>query len=565
MKTIYLIILISLSAANLLLSVDTWKPIPTYKLVCDGNGLKVQNGSVEDKIYNNDSTTRSNLRDVYLIQNQSYNVDFILLNTLEPGLTSKVNWSLTKTDLQKDAKAVLIFKDKAGNDTSITIELFYTNLDLSKDENYGRFKLNQAPVTKTFTIKNNSNKMVRLNSLSLWKMTEGYKINPLQWSINQPFQIGESRTFSVDFTPDNNLPNGKKLFIDSLGIGDSCSFKNFVEIRASLGAPLIDAEDRDFGIFNIASPTPFTKTLRVYNPSIEADLTITGTNSFVNPAIKVSFNLPTIKSLSDITIYNPLVIKAGLYAEILVEFKPIKTGIVLDSIVFFADAQQPDNITKIKGVGVGASILINDYDWGDHEVTTAQFPIIPKLGVNATDTTLTFYNNGDGEIEIDDISIKTIKGDANSFLLDDVITPITSFKVLNPSLRIAAGKKVIKKIYFSPIKLGEQEIEVTFLNSANILLSVKLKGNGVKSAASIQENYDDKISISNKENSIFISSKTDEKLKYKLISLTGTQISNGNLETTTEILLNNLPKQILLLEILNSLEQVVLRKKVMME
>lgn len=330
------------------------------------------------------------------------------------------------------------------------------------------------------------------------------------------------------------------------------------------GSPIIVADDWNFGTYNIIAPTPMVKTIRIENKSTTDDLIITGASRLTLPVFTAVFDFISIKRLSDITPQNPLRIKSNSYIEFMIYCKPTTTGLFRDSIVFTSNATSIDSVTYINVEGVKDSIIINDFDWGDHEVTTPKFPIRPKLGANETDTALTFYNPGKNEITIEFLDYKIIKGEVKAFLLED-FSLLTSFNVINPILRLPAGKKVVKNIYFSPTKLGEHEIEVTFLINSYSSQTVVLKGNGVKSAASIQENYDDKISISNKENSIFISSQTDAQLTYKLISLTGTQISSGNLETTTEILLNNLPKQILLLEILNSLEQVILRKKVIME
>lgn len=332
------------------------------------------------------------------------------------------------------------------------------------------------------------------------------------------------------------------------------------------GNPIIVADDWNFGIFNIDIPTPYYKNIRIENKSSTDDLIITGASRLTLPVFVAVLDLKngTIKSTNDISPQNPLILRANSYLEFMIYCKPTTTGLYRDSIVFTSNATSIDSVTYINVEGVKDSIIINDFDWGDHEVTTPKFPIRPKLGANETDTALTFYNPRNNEITIEFLDYKIIKGEVKAFLLED-FSLLTSFNVINPILRLPAGKKVVKNIYFSPTKLGEHEIEVTFLINSYSSQTVVLKGNGVKSAASIQENYDDKISISNKENSIFISSKTDEQLAYKLISLTGTQISNGNLEATTEIILNNLPKQMLFLEIINSLEQVILRKKVMME
>lgn len=153
--------------------------------------MTIKAGKVLDPIIDNDQATQSKLSDAYLKQNESYNYDFKLLSPIEPGETEQTTWSLKKINPREDSKAVIVFIDKAGNDTTITIEDIATKLDLAQDENYGNFKLNDPAVTKTFTVTNNSKKVVVIKDLKLWKNSEGFKLVPLGWKLEDPMQIGE--------------------------------------------------------------------------------------------------------------------------------------------------------------------------------------------------------------------------------------------------------------------------------------------------------------------------------------------------------------------------------------
>jgi len=466
-------------------NIDVWKPIPTYKMECDGeNGMTIKSGSVMDPIINGDPATQSKLSDAYMKEDSSYNYEFKLLSEIIPGETEQTSWSLTKINPREDSRADLVFIDRAGNDTTITILDIATKLDLAKDENFGNFKLNDPAVSKTFSVTNNSKKIVLVEKLELWKKTEGFKIEPLGFTLPTNFQIGETKIFNVTFTPDNNLPVGKKLLIDSIGVGDSCLYANLVEVRASLGAPNILADDHNFGIFNIDSPTPFQKQVRVQNPSVEADLTITGASALTNPAFTAVFNLAngTITKTQDITPANPITIKAGSYIQYDVFFKPTTTGTFSDQILFTADATLPDNVSKFDGIGSQALLAVNGLDWGEYRINRpGTFNIAPKIGVdNLGKAVITLENNGTDEVVVDDILLNSKSGNANSFLLDDQVTPLTNIKTKYPNIRVAAGGKFVAQIYFSPTVTGTHEVELTFVNNANIAdVKSTLKGTGI--------------------------------------------------------------------------------------
>lgn len=332
---------------------DTYKPIPTYTMECDGErGLVIRYGKVLDPIFAGEQSSQSKLSDIYMKRNESYNYDFKVLSQIEPGLTDMTSWSLTKINPMQDSKAVLVFKDVAGNDTTIIIEDIATNIGISKDENFGNFKMNEPSVSRTFTITNNSRKTILLNKLKLRKGNEGFKIEPFNWQLPQPMQIGESRNIKITFFPDSNLPKGKTLFIDSLGVGDTCVFMDLVEVRASLGSPLIQADDWNFGSIDILNATPIVKNIRLSNPSQEADLRITGASALTEPSFNAVFNFPTIKKLADITPSNPIILKTNSYFDFTVYFKPNRVGLIRDSIVFTSDAAAIDNITYLNGIGI---------------------------------------------------------------------------------------------------------------------------------------------------------------------------------------------------------------------
>lgn len=209
--------------------------------------------------------------------------------------------------------------------------------------------------------------------------------------------------------------------------------------------------------------------------------------------------------------------------------------------------------------------LVNSFYWGEHEVTTEKYPILPLSGTFGSDTALTFINNGTQDIYIDAVSIKVISGNPNSFILNGFKLEVKEILSKYGRLTLKPGQKLVEQVYFSPKSEGLHEIELTFDNDANIPAKCTLSGTGIKSAASIDNDYEKDIVIVNDDKSIQISKTTDEQLSYKLISLTGSQIASGSLETSTEISFSNFTQQMLFLEISDSKNEVVLWKKVLVE
>lgn len=352
----------------------------------------------------------------------------------------------------------------------------------------------------------------------------------------------------------------------SLMFGGEMKNPNF-KLILNGGKPYIDADDLHFGNFNIVDTNKLQRTIRVSNPSGEAELTIVGASSLKSNVFNVIFNLPNVKKLSDITPLNPIVIKANSYIDFLVEFQPKSIGVYKETILFTADATLPDNVTILEGEAIYGTLNVSEFDFGEHEITSQKYPVLPKSGTIGNDTSLTFTNTfpSSSSIRISGFAIKTLSGDSNSFLLEDLKTPLSQLFSQTSFLVVPFRQKLIKKVYFSPTKEGLHSIELTFLNDANLSVKTTLSGTGIKSAASIDNDYEKDIVIINDDKSIQMSKTTDEQLSYKLISLTGSQIASGSLETSTEISLNKFPKQIFFLEISNANNEVVLWKKIIVE
>lgn len=112
------------SLADLSGGVDTLPPVPSFVQLGNGNS---RGGMVADM----NEGWNSKLASVRLLTSMSFNYT---LSTEEfiPGEAESTSWLATVVDKKQPAKAVITFIDRAGNDTTITLE--YNGIETSVDE-----------------------------------------------------------------------------------------------------------------------------------------------------------------------------------------------------------------------------------------------------------------------------------------------------------------------------------------------------------------------------------------------------------------------------------------------
>ncbi|PKL79444.1 MAG: hypothetical protein CVV25_07780, partial [Ignavibacteriae bacterium HGW-Ignavibacteriae-4] len=277
------------AALNDLTIPDTNAPIPSYVQSCDGD-IEKDMGIVTDMP--NDDKFRSNMADLYLIKELSENYKFDWRSTAGefiPGQQRTLSWWLTVIDKKKYAKAVIYFTDRAGNDTTITVEYKPTEYEVTGDLHYGTLAETGAPVILKDTIRNLSTiSPLYITKVELQNKNQGFSIDsyePAGWTPPMPIAAGQEVVVNVKFDPVVASALGKRpVYKDSLGVG--YGDKNFVECYfgyetlqdAYLGAPIIVVGDWDFGPLNIATTGTVTKAIQIKNDGDNA-LHITGISS----------------------------------------------------------------------------------------------------------------------------------------------------------------------------------------------------------------------------------------------------------------------------------------------
>jgi hypothetical protein len=356
---------------------DTLAPFVEVSLCCCGSA----NGKVIDEP-RTDPEIRSNLGLIYMDLNDSYNYTF----NVEPfivGEDASTTWSLIVKDETKNARAHLVFQDKAGNRRDTIIEhitCLPKILETKKD--FGTYNSIEPPTIKimTFTLKNFSGQEIDSNKFRIYLVLDS-KINDYK-----PNEINSYQNFDlVDLDGINLAPiktdgvihfkvkfTGDKFgyFKDSIGVvviqqstGDTCSLRYFTEIAALMAQAYIIADDFDFDKQENHTRTN-TVTLKISNPKTDKylsvlPLSITGFefkgDKIEIPGSGAIFELDGLQSISEA---NPLIIDPGKDYKFNVSFRPDSARTYQSKITFLAKAGDgtdyvlmPDNETILKGIG----------------------------------------------------------------------------------------------------------------------------------------------------------------------------------------------------------------------
>lgn len=211
---------------------DTNKPAVTYTQEnCDGSIAK-GNGSVTDMP--NDDDIRSNIESITLIENlnDNYNLEYSIPGSDDkefvPGEHRTLDWWLSVVDENEPASATIMFKDRAGNDTTITVDYnpphFYIGSSNAEPVDVGA-----NPVVISDTIRNlSSENGLYITRVELKDGDQGFSIvgyQPEGWTPGMPIAEGSEAVVNLQFDPTN--ANADVTYSDSLGIG--YGDENFVE------------------------------------------------------------------------------------------------------------------------------------------------------------------------------------------------------------------------------------------------------------------------------------------------------------------------------------------------
>ncbi len=459
------------SGALAVVSPDTVAPVLTYTPDCDGSvGIKTA-ATVLDMP--NDDSVRSNLSTIVMDPDSSFNytLDF---DAFVAGNSRGTNWRLTVDNPDVDAHALIIFTDRAGNQSCA--EVNYTAIKLTINPtvvDFGLMKKGQV-ATRDITVKNEGTSKTTVTRLQFKAGGAGvFKFVP---DLNLPFDLdaGASKQFTVQYTASNDGD-----IEDSIGVGSDCVFRYRTLVKGKTGEPIIRVSDVDFG--QVVVGTTANKTFTV---SSEGSVKLTvSANTPVTPddGVYKSSDL----SSAAISKANPIVLDVlnsgkETSKNFTIDFTPNKVGPFNATITFSSDATTIDSICVIKGEGIEPGLQVNTVDFGRCRINGNKGytgPYTKDVGQAGIKAIVQLKNTGNAPLKI--IKASVTGGDASVFGLPD----LNQFT----GLTLAPNEVVEKDITYIPASPKNDNVQITFENDSKNSGVFNAKGIGVVPHTTIED------------------------------------------------------------------------------
>ncbi|MBI3260236.1 MAG: T9SS type A sorting domain-containing protein [Ignavibacteriae bacterium] len=444
----------SVALGNLELK-DTVKPRPKWTVKCDGS---VDDGMVTD--YPDDDASRSNLGLIYMDLDSSYNYEFNYdtKHELIVGTTRTTDWNLKVIDPSKDARAFLVFVDRASNDSIIVIEYKAFNLTMEPTDylNYGVMKRDSI---QTLNIKMTNTGPTPLNVTQL-KLKSGNQGFTIDKSITLPFVLapGDSKVVPISFT---NIPDG--LYDDQIGVGNECVFFYKTKLTAEIASPEIMVDDHDYGTRSKGTRTIWSQ-MRVQNIG-KVDLIVYGDDH------ATAITGPQFEPMTWAPPYPyPVKIAPGQSISFQVDFVPPTVGTFTSTITFSSDAKKSDSVSILKGIAQEPGLIATPYDWNRKRINpTAPYP-----------STIELQNDGSQAV-----TIQSATGSDPNFNVDlNLFTNLT--------IQPGVANKMTFPVEFNPTATGDHTMTINFITTTpGVSASSKLDGTGIIGRLKTQDiNFD---------------------------------------------------------------------------
>ncbi len=430
-----------------LASGDTWSPVPTWKMLCGGHIV----GRVEDKPDEEEHCANLTLPTFYAAESFNYEKKF---DPIIPGVTKSANWELFVRDKSKDAKAIIKFSDKAGNDTVITIEYFTPKIKINPQEiNFEIVKLEEVKVKKA-KLHNNSVEPFFVERIYLKNNSNNFEI------INPPLgeiMPNEIKEFQVKFSAKN-----KGVFCDTIVIEDKCVARNMGAVKAAVNNSEIFAQDVNFGEHLVNSKSKRECFVKNYG---NCELKIYDAILPKNKVFSVDFSI-------EFTQEQPLILKKGESMHFVINFVPDKKDTYIDSLIFISDAFGVDSITVINAAGVNPGLVAESYNWGKSRIYRDEFPVYAKSVDNGYGG-VRLSNKSNFNIKIEDVYIVDENDSKTGFIVDNVALNALIGKTLHPS------EQYIIPVDFLPTKLKDYSEKIYYISASGNKSISTLEGKGV--------------------------------------------------------------------------------------
>ncbi len=375
--------------------------------------------------------------DIYIVDSLSYNYELKLITedkVIPLPKKTIFDFKLLVKDKTKDAFAIIVVLDRAGNYTLDTVRYVVDRLDLDPAiVHFGKVRLGKSK-TMTVTLKNPNNKTVEVTSIKLDKGSV-FEIDTMIPMPPVTLKPKDSITITLTYTPkvEGKDDEDANIDIDSLFAETKCARFPF-PIKGRGVVPCADVEPVwNAGNVVINSDTSFKEKqtgrgLYIKNKGTDT-LTVIGIRD-VRPPFFVMNRTPDF----------PFTVAPG--AEVLftsIGFAP--TAIAADSITvtFETDGAGTDcNVTSLwKGSGKTPGPVITPYNYQRHRVMTK------------TPGVVYVYNKGTSPLTLNSLKLQVPTSTDSTFIFDsavDVTPALPNLLRPNPT----EAEKVNVNVIFYP-------------------------------------------------------------------------------------------------------------------
>ncbi len=438
---------------------DNIPPKPEWNLHCNGD----TDGIVTDLPEGNASNLANVIVDRMKTNNYEFQIDKII-----PGVTNQAEWQLKVKNHRENAQAVITFRDKSNNDTTIKINYKAPNVELIPDyHHFGSFVLNDETDEanfKEFRFVNHSDTLFEINRLEFLKDNAGFAFS--EEFSHVTLNPGEEFRFTVFFNPVNS-----GLSYDSIGIGNECFFSYLGYVEAEVGVPVIEVTDAEFN--NIFEGDIAYRDIQIHNRG-KIDLLLedyrgTFSNNF------------TIVSDIDFAPSNPVVIKPGESYGFKVQFENDMIGQYSDSVIIKSNADEYiDNVAMLYANVIPQGLTADSYDWKRKRINRTDFPAGPYPVLNEY-SGIKLNNMSDENLTITGFEIiESTNGEAFEFSRGQL-----------QNLRINAGESFVFPVRFRPEEIGNHKLVLEYRDNKGGKARTTLRGTGVVPKLHVEDvNFD---------------------------------------------------------------------------
>jgi hypothetical protein len=323
---------------------DTMAPLVTMT-IADG----VVDGKVTDLPAVADE--RSNLAIIYMNSKESFNCE-LTHKKLIPGYTRQLDWDLNVIDKDENARAVISFIDRCGNDTTIVYDYNPIKLEITpKEYDFGHVRVKEGKFWVAYFMVHNVAELgaFMLDSLS-FQNSHPY-LTLYTENIPVELQPGDSVRFNVFFSPNESCS-----FVDSVGAGSENKHWFKASVKGSAGSPLIKVADIEFPDSLLIGKSAYN-TGEVTNIG-DYDLEVYSWSMTESAGFSAEF--------PEMSPAHPIVIKPEESFVYEVTFSPTAEGDHSGQIAFSSSTSesaviQPDSLAILFGIGKKKPISVDEF------------------------------------------------------------------------------------------------------------------------------------------------------------------------------------------------------------